>query len=175
MGKIYNNNPFGNGLEILVLVRLEKVNISNKYSKVKILGTLLCVVGALTMSIMQSISVPATEKEKEATPTVQSSSSSTPSDFFFDMQKIIGCLFLMASVLILSSNIVLQVYIACNQIRKRKQIYINFVTILNKKIIFLLFLLFFAGFCSWRFSCTNVLECNNVLVWRVYDCSCSVT
>ncbi|KAJ1375449.1 EamA domain [Sesbania bispinosa] len=84
---------------------LEKVNLSNKHSRVKIFGTLLCVVGALTMSIMQSISAPATQKEVA---TVQL--SSTPSDFIFDMQKIIGCLYLMASVLILSSSIVLQAF-----------------------------------------------------------------
>ncbi|XP_061368292.1 WAT1-related protein At5g47470-like [Gastrolobium bilobum] len=83
---------------------LEKVNLSNKNSKVKILGTLLCVMGALIMSIMQSISTPATEKE------VKIQLSSTPSDSIFDMQKIIGCLYLMASILILSSNIVLQAF-----------------------------------------------------------------
>jgi len=96
-------NNFANGLEILVFGRLEKVNLSNKYSKLKILGTLLCVLGAFTMSIMQSISASATEKEAILP------SSLAPSDFLFDMQKIIGCLYLMTSVLILSSNVVLQV------------------------------------------------------------------
>ncbi|XP_004511689.1 WAT1-related protein At5g47470 isoform X2 [Cicer arietinum] len=84
---------------------LERVNVNNRYSKIKILGTLLCVLGAFTMSIMQSISAPpATKKET----TIQS--LSTPSDFLFDIQKIIGCLYLMASVLILSSNVVLQAF-----------------------------------------------------------------
>ncbi|KAF1873749.1 hypothetical protein Lal_00027787 [Lupinus albus] len=83
---------------------LEKVNLSNTYSKVKILGTLLCVLGAFTMSIMQSISAPATENGT----TVKS--SSTPSDFIFDKQKIIGCFYLMAAVFILSSSIVLQAF-----------------------------------------------------------------
>jgi hypothetical protein len=98
-------NHFSNGLEILVFGRLEKVNLSNKYSKLKILGTLLCVLGAFTMSIMQSISAPTTEKEAPLP------SSSTPSDTLFDVQKIIGCLYLMISVLILSSSVVLQVTI----------------------------------------------------------------
>ncbi|KAH1267411.1 hypothetical protein AAZX31_01G195100 [Glycine max] len=83
---------------------LEKVNLSNKYSQVKILGTLLCVLGALTMSIMQSISAPATVKNDtvELTP--------PPSAFTFDIQKIIGCLYLVVAVFILSSNVVLQAF-----------------------------------------------------------------
>ncbi|XP_058778199.1 WAT1-related protein At5g47470-like isoform X1 [Vicia villosa] len=84
---------------------LEKVNLSNKYSKLKILGTLLCVLGALTMSIMQSISAPATKKEATLL-----QSSSTPTNLLFDMKKIIGCIYLIISVLILSSSIVLQAF-----------------------------------------------------------------
>ena len=81
---------------------LERVNLSNKCSQLKIIGTLLCVFGALTMSIMQSISVPATQKEA----TLQSSSTY----FLFDKQKIIGCLYLISSVLVLSSSVVLQAF-----------------------------------------------------------------
>lgn len=89
---------------ILALGRLEKVNLSNKYSQVKILGTLLCVLGALTMSIMQSISDPETVKNAtvELTPPL-------PSGLAFDIQKILGCLYLVVAVFILSSNVVLQV------------------------------------------------------------------
>lgn len=73
------------------------------------------------MSIMQSISAPATEKND----TVQE--SWTPSSFIFDTQKIIGCVYLVAAVLILSTNVVLQV--TCDQIRKRIQIYmLDFTT-----------------------------------------------
>ncbi|KAL2595266.1 hypothetical protein AAZV13_11G030300 [Glycine max] len=84
---------------------LEKVNLSNKYSKVKILGTLLCVLGALTMSIMQSISDPETVKNAtvELTPPL-------PSGLAFDIQKILGCLYLVVAVFILSSNVVLQAF-----------------------------------------------------------------
>ncbi|KAI5439709.1 hypothetical protein KIW84_025180 [Lathyrus oleraceus] len=85
---------------------LEKVNLSKKYSKLKILGTLLCVLGALTMSIMQSIyAPPATAKE-----TTILQSSSTPPNLLFDMKKITGCFYLMISVLILSSSVVLQAF-----------------------------------------------------------------
>ncbi|CAK8539486.1 unnamed protein product [Lathyrus sativus] len=84
---------------------LEKVNLSKKYSKLKIIGTLLCVVGALTMSIMQSISAPIIEKEVTLL-----QSPSTPSRLLFDKKKIVGCIYLMISVLILSSSVVLQAF-----------------------------------------------------------------
>lgn len=100
-------------MESFMFGRLEKVNLRSIHSKVKILGTLLCVLGALTMSIMQSISAPATKNG----PMLQL--SSTPSDFIFDKQKIMGCFYLMTAIFILSSNVVLQV--TCNQIRKRTQ------------------------------------------------------
>ncbi|XP_017426187.1 WAT1-related protein At5g47470 [Vigna angularis] len=76
---------------------LEKVNLNNRYSKVKIMGTLLCVLGALTMSIMQSISTGAPEQK-------------TPSGFVFNTQKMIGCFYLVVAVVILSSNVVLQAF-----------------------------------------------------------------
>lgn len=85
---------------IACTVRLERVKISCLYSKVKILGTLLCVVGALTMSIMQSTA--------SRTPTTQIQSLAHSPDVIFDKQKIIGCLYLLAAVFVLSSNIVLQ-------------------------------------------------------------------
>jgi drug/metabolite transporter (DMT)-like permease len=79
--------------------RLERVNLSCMYSKVKIVGTLLCVVGALTMSIIQSTtSVPAKEAPL----------SSPSPDTIFDREKIIGCLYLISAVFVLSSSVVLQ-------------------------------------------------------------------
>ncbi|XP_061341086.1 WAT1-related protein At5g47470-like [Gastrolobium bilobum] len=84
--------------------RLEKVNLSCTYSRVKIIGTLLCVLGALTMSIMQSISTPAPTEEGSV------QLSSPPPNVMFDRQKIMGCLYLLAAILILSSNIVLQAF-----------------------------------------------------------------
>ncbi|GLT65835.1 hypothetical protein SLA2020_382410 [Shorea laevis] len=78
--------------------RLEKVKLSCLYSKVKIVGTLLCVVGALGMSIMHSTAV--AEKQAQL--------SSPSPDIVFDKEKIIGCLYLLAAVFILSSNVVLQ-------------------------------------------------------------------
>ncbi|CAK9173226.1 unnamed protein product [Ilex paraguariensis] len=82
--------------------RLEKVNLNCMYSKAKIMGTLLCVIGALTMSIMQSTMDNHTAKEAEL------SLPSPPADNIFDKQKIIGCMYLIAAVSVLSSNVVLQ-------------------------------------------------------------------
>eukprot|EP00257_Ricinus_communis_P027430 XP_025014844.1 WAT1-related protein At5g47470 [Ricinus communis] len=78
-------------------VRLEKVSLSCTYSKIKIVGTLLCVLGALTMSLMHSA-----KPAKNADPLIP------PVDAIFDKQKMIGCLYLMAAVFVLSSNVVLQ-------------------------------------------------------------------
>ncbi|KAK6262886.1 hypothetical protein QUC31_008702 [Theobroma cacao] len=78
--------------------RLEKVALSCLYGKVKIVGTLMCVVGALTMSLMQS-AVSSKDARIIAPPT---------DDVVFDKNKIIGCMYLMAAVLVLSSNVVLQ-------------------------------------------------------------------
>ncbi|KAH1202241.1 WAT1-related protein [Glycine max] len=46
------------------IFRLEKVNLSCTYSRVKIIGTLLCVLGALAMSILQSISTKTTSAKE---------------------------------------------------------------------------------------------------------------
>lgn len=78
--------------------RLEKVTLSCLYSKVKIAGTVLCVLGALTMSLMQS-----TVSPKGARMIV-----SPTDDIVFNKDKIIGCMYLVAAVLVLSSNVVLQ-------------------------------------------------------------------
>jgi hypothetical protein len=82
------------------MCRLEKVKLCCVYSKVKIVGTILCVVGALMMSLMSS-----TESAKES----KSSESTPPGDMSFDKHKINGCLYLIAAVFVLSSNVVLQV------------------------------------------------------------------
>lgn len=81
---------------VLLDDRLERVKINCMYSKIKILGTLLCVAGAVTMSIMHSAA-------KENQTSVSSNSS------FFDVEKIVGCAYLLAAVFVLSSNVVLQV------------------------------------------------------------------
>lgn len=78
---------------------LEKVELSCKYSRTKIAGTLMCVTGAILMTLMQNSS---------------NSQTDLPSlpphhkDNFFDSEKIKGSLYLMAAILVLSSNIVLQ-------------------------------------------------------------------
>lgn len=87
---------------IAVAFRLEKLKLSCMYSQVKIVGTLMCVTGAITMSLMQST--------KHDDPTAKDNLllSSRTADKLFDTQKIIGCLYLLGAVLALSSNIVLQ-------------------------------------------------------------------
>ncbi|MCD7446915.1 hypothetical protein HAX54_018886 [Datura stramonium] len=77
---------------------LEKVELRCKYSRAKIAGTLLCVTGAILMSLMQNST------------NVQRDLPSTPhhKDRFFDSEKIKGSLYLMAAIIVLSSNIVLQ-------------------------------------------------------------------
>ncbi|XP_047338926.1 WAT1-related protein At5g47470-like [Impatiens glandulifera] len=81
---------------IAATFKLEKIKLSCIYSKVKIVSILLCVIGALTMSIMQSNS---------PMPKINRLSNSPIS---FDSNRIIGCIYLMAAVFILSCNIVLQ-------------------------------------------------------------------
>ncbi|CAA7040379.1 unnamed protein product [Microthlaspi erraticum] len=77
------------------IVRLEKMNIKCVYSKLKILGTLLCVVGALTMSLMHSASIRHNEGDNA-------------SIFEFDRDRVVGCIYLLGAVFVLSTNVVLQ-------------------------------------------------------------------
>ncbi|KAI5655717.1 hypothetical protein M9H77_32904 [Catharanthus roseus] len=81
---------------------LEKVKLNCKYSKIKIAGTLLCVGGAIVMSLMQSIVNADAAKEP------QLSTLSPPSAEILDGKKIAGSAILLAAVIILSSTIVLQ-------------------------------------------------------------------
>lgn len=83
--------------------RLEQVNLSCMYSRVKIGGTIICVVGAFTMSLMQGTdSIPG----MDSFPLLGDSKS----EDIIDKGRIIGCLYLMAAVLVLSSNVVLQAH-----------------------------------------------------------------
>ncbi|XP_050945780.1 WAT1-related protein At5g47470 isoform X2 [Cucumis melo] len=87
--------------------RLERVEVSCVYSKVKILGTLLCVVGAITMSIIQS-SIIIPSKHQQLTTTTSSPPPLLTTIVLFNKEKIVGCFYLMLAVFILSSNVVLQ-------------------------------------------------------------------
>ncbi|KAE8683786.1 WAT1-related protein [Hibiscus syriacus] len=78
--------------------RLEKVAINCLYSKVKIAGTFLCVIGAIIMSVMQST---------VSSGDVVMDTVAIYNDIF-NKNMIIGCMYLMAAVLVLSSNVVLQ-------------------------------------------------------------------
>uniref|UniRef100_A0A7C9A7W1 WAT1-related protein n=2 Tax=Opuntia streptacantha TaxID=393608 RepID=A0A7C9A7W1_OPUST len=77
----------------------EQVRLSCKYSRVKIIGTLICVVGAVTMSILQGTN---RASGLDSTPLL---------GHVFNKEKIIGCLYLTLAVFILSSNVVLQAHI----------------------------------------------------------------
>lgn len=76
--------------------RLEKMNMKCVYSKLKILGTLLCVFGALTMSLMHSASIRHNEEDNASV-------------FVFDRDRVVGCIYLLGAVFVLSTNVVLQV------------------------------------------------------------------
>ncbi|KAJ4865986.1 WAT1-related protein [Raphanus sativus] len=78
---------------------MEKVKLSCMYSRVKMAGTVLCVMGALIMSLMHSST--ATSSSLKALPIV-------PDDVALDKEKILGCLCLFLSICCLSSSIVLQ-------------------------------------------------------------------
>ncbi|KAK4769698.1 hypothetical protein SAY87_030230 [Trapa incisa] len=77
------------------IVGLERVNVGLLYSKVKIMGTVLCVAGAITVSLMHS----AAGKGPDL---------SVALDTIFDKQKIIGSFYLLGAVFTLSSVVVLQ-------------------------------------------------------------------
>lgn len=83
-------------------LRMEKVELGCIYSKAKIAGTLLCVAGAVIMSLTQSTL--GSDVAREAPLSVPP----PPSRNIFDEQKIMGCLYLMAAVFVLSSTIILQ-------------------------------------------------------------------
>ncbi|MED6146383.1 hypothetical protein PIB30_033994 [Stylosanthes scabra] len=99
------------GLIFLIawIFRLEKVNIKSRYSRVKIIGTMLCVVGAFAMSILQSMSTNTTTANEEAT-TLQFLPNPTD-NVVFDKNKILGCIYLLLAVSSLSAALVFQAFI----------------------------------------------------------------
>lgn len=82
--------------------RLENVTLSCIYSRVKIAGTLMCVIGAVTMSISQSAANPPSEVDTDFSSPFPFSAS------VFDKEKIVGCIYLLTAVFVLSSMVVLQ-------------------------------------------------------------------
>ncbi|KAL0324482.1 UNVERIFIED_CONTAM: WAT1-related protein [Sesamum calycinum] len=80
--------------------RLEKIELACRYSRAKIVGTLLCVFGAVVLSLMQS-TVRDNEFDAEFPSTL-------PPHVFFDKQTMLGCVYLIASVVVFSSQVVLQ-------------------------------------------------------------------
>ncbi|KAK9148239.1 hypothetical protein Scep_006996 [Stephania cephalantha] len=78
------------------IFRFEKVNLKCWYSRTKILGTLLCIIGAILMSFLHA----SASKSISTSPTDAASA--------IDNDKIIGTLCLMSAVIIFSSLVVLQ-------------------------------------------------------------------
>lgn len=83
--------------------RIEKVEMMYWYSRAKILGTLLCLGGAVAMSLLQSPSVPPPESPQRLHPFGENLLENTYKDWF------IGCLCLFGAVLVISCTMVLQV------------------------------------------------------------------
>lgn len=76
------------------------MKLSCTYSRVKMGGTVLCVMGALIMSFMHSTA--ATSSSVKTMPIV-------PDEVVLDKDKILGCLYLLLAICGLSSSVVLQV------------------------------------------------------------------
>ncbi|XP_019156006.1 PREDICTED: WAT1-related protein At5g47470-like [Ipomoea nil] len=91
--------------------RLEKVELSCKYSKAKIVGTLFCVIGAILMSVLQDSSHNHSSKQIHVPLQPLQTLQAPPSyhdNGTFDFDKIIGSFYLVIAVFTLSSVIVLQ-------------------------------------------------------------------
>lgn len=74
-------------------LRFERVDFRCHYTRAKILGTLLCLGGAITMSILQSPAAPSGRRSP---------------DLKSHQDWVIGCLCLLGAVLVLSATIILQ-------------------------------------------------------------------
>ncbi|KAJ3672645.1 hypothetical protein LUZ60_007366 [Juncus effusus] len=86
---------------IAACLRFEKFEKNCKYSKAKIVGTLVCLSGAITMSFLQT--PPPTSPELNKPPQLSENSNNNG---YYDW--ILGCFYLLAGVIVLSCNAVLQ-------------------------------------------------------------------
>ncbi|GLJ18612.1 hypothetical protein SUGI_0331460 [Cryptomeria japonica] len=102
---------------------LEKVDIKHSHSQSKIVGTVMCVMGAMAMSF---ITGPALMEDTR--PSIQHSQISPINAIFEFLQqssakRIRGCFYLLAAVMCFSFSMILQVnyhcYIHCNDIQTR--------------------------------------------------------
>nr|XP_010934950.1 WAT1-related protein At5g47470 isoform X2 [Elaeis guineensis] len=80
---------------IAACVRFEKFDIRCKYSGIKILGTLVCLSGAIVMSCLQS-------------PSTSPMLTSNKLSLLGNKEWMLGCFYLLSAVVILSCNTVLQ-------------------------------------------------------------------
>lgn len=84
--------------------RLERIEWGCMYSRAKVAGTLLCMLGAILMSVMQSAA--SVQSAREGIVKLLQSSST---DGLLDKDTMTGCVYLIAAVVVLSSQAVLQV------------------------------------------------------------------
>lgn len=87
-----------------LIYRFEKFSVHSKYSRAKVFGTILCLGGAIAMSFSMN---PPSEPDS----TLKLTSRSVSKEW------ILGCLFLLFAIIILSSNTVLLVCIFCRHAR----------------------------------------------------------
>ncbi|KAL0923737.1 hypothetical protein M5K25_007807 [Dendrobium thyrsiflorum] len=85
---------------IAACLRLEKLDFKCNYTRTKILGTLVCLTGAVALSILQSPTDPADSQRSSVLP------NPSPVNVYKDW--IIGCCSLLGAVLVLSCSTVLQ-------------------------------------------------------------------
>lgn len=125
------------------------------YSKVKIVGTVLCVAGAVTMSLMHNAAG-------------KGSHVSMALDTVFDKQKIIGSSYLLAAVFLLSSIVVLQV----TRIWHKP---IDSMLYSNANLCVFHSSVWHSTGCNLgQLSSTDITLSNNFIDWRVYNSCCSV-
>lgn len=80
--------------------KLEKVNLKCTYSRAKILGTLVCLIGALSMSLLQGSSSTMPPPTTQQSLSVQNTISND--------KRIVGVMYLLSAIFVLSCTMVLQ-------------------------------------------------------------------
>uniref|UniRef100_A0A0D6QU12 WAT1-related protein n=1 Tax=Araucaria cunninghamii TaxID=56994 RepID=A0A0D6QU12_ARACU len=88
--------------------RMEKVEINNLHSRLKIVGTIICVCGAMAMSFLRGPALKQIWSHSEQA--VHTGNSIVLSILHQDNSenKIIGCMYLLAAVVMMSSSLLLQ-------------------------------------------------------------------
>ncbi|XP_077235429.1 nodulin MtN21 /EamA-like transporter family protein [Tasmannia lanceolata] len=83
-------------------LRFEKVDLKCTYSRAKILGTLVCLTGALAMSFLQG------PPSAHVVTTPEPLAASNLAQEAIDKTRLMGCMYLLAAVFVISCTVVLQ-------------------------------------------------------------------